>query len=530
MKKFAGFLGGLGIIMMVFGLIAVLFFAGALRAVGFSQLVAGAIGVSIYLVYFLTDTMHVIVKRRNDIFGVLGGLLIVALLIGVNVVAQSKFGERTWDTTVNRVHSLAPESQELAKNLTDTVHIYAFFDAGQRQADMLKNLVKKYSAFTNKLEMTFHDPNEEPKLIKQLEAGANEVILQRESTKRSIKLLTVSEEALTNALKKVFRSEEQKIYFLEGAGQASLERQEDAAGLFVGKFKLEAEGFKVQSLNLVQTKKIPADAKVVVSWGAKKTLSETETRLIEQYLSRGGQFVLAQDPTPSITKDRLIPTGLETALATYGLEIRPSIAINIVDLGQGARPLLNIFGLTYSQQPIVGKFTQENWTLFPMASPVTTKASYKGKATVTPLVSTSPEAWAEADIKSILSQGGRAAKDSTDLAGPFAIAQISEWSVEKPEAGDWGTTGKLIAIGNASFGSNQFIQNASNLDLFSNMFSYLIGDNVSPMSIKPRSFKASTLKLSDSEKRGIYYASVFIIPELLMILGLFIWLTRRART
>lgn len=530
MKKFAAFLGGLGIIMMIFGLIAVLFFAGALRAVGFGQLVAGAIGVTIYLVYFLTDTMHIIVKRRNDIFGVLGGLMILALLVGINIVAQSKFGERTWDTTVNRVHSLSPESQELAKNLPDTIHLYAFFDSGQRQADMLKDLLKKYGTFTDKLVVTFHDPNEEPKLIKQLEAGANEVILQRESTKRTIKLLTVSEEALTNAIKKILRSEEKKIYFLEGAGQASLDKQDDAGGLFVGKFKLEAEGFKVQALNLAQTKKIPADAKVLVSWGAKRTLSETESKLIDQYLTRGGQFVLAQDPTPALTKDRLIPTGLEGTLATYGIDLRPSIAINVVDLGQGARPLLNIFGLTYSQQPIVSKFTQENWTLFPMASPVTTRVSYKGKATVTPLVSTSPESWGETDIKSILAQGGRASKDASDLAGPFAIAQISEWPIEKPEAGDWGPSGKLLVIGNSSFASNQFIQNASNLDFFSNTFSYLIGDNVSPLSIKPRTFRSSTLKLSDSEKRGVYYASVFIVPELLLILGLFIWLSRRART
>ncbi len=533
MKKYAKLAGGIGIIFLVFGGPAALMFQGLFQTIAIIQTGLGLAGCAFFLFYSVGETMETLSQKRTAIMGGVGGLLILTLLIGLNVISQSKWGEKKWDTTVNRIHSLADSSAEVAKGLTQKLTIYAFFDKGQREADVLKNLVEKYTDYTDKLSFQSVDPNEEPALVKELGAGVGEVVIQNQETKRTIKLATATEESLTNALKRVVREDQKTIYFTQGQGQAALETQEDVNGLYIGKLLLEAEGFKVLPLNLAQTNEIPQDAAVVASWGAQRPVSTKELGILETYLAKGGAFVLGQDPMIAATKDRLVSSGFDPLLNRYGLELKPGIVVEFLQMGPfGKKASLEFLAFTYGQHPMVSKLKQENVTQFTTTMPVLAVSNYKGAAKVAALVSVSADAWAESNVRSLFDRSKGAKKDSGDgdLTGPFPIAQVSEWKIEKPAAGDWSPNGKLVVFGSASFATDRMIQAQFNRDLFLNAFNYLAGDSSSgQLSIRPRMWTQSTLEMTEPQRRIVYYASLFVIPQILLILSLMVWLMRRGR-
>lgn len=533
MKKFSKFAGGLGLIFILFGGPASILFSGIFQTLAMIQLFLGLIGLGIFLFYSLGETMSAIAQKRSAIFGIVGGLLIFLILIGINVVAHSKFGERKWDTTTNRIHSLSPESEAVLKTLNQSITLFAFMDRGQREREVIKNLVEKYQYVSNKLKLEVLDPNEEPALMKDLGAGVGEVVLRNDETKRTIKLATATEEALTNALKRVLQTTQKTIYFLQGQGQAPLANQEDTNGIYIGKLLLEAEGFKVMPLNLAQAGSIPKDAALVSSWGAQRPISQSELSILENYLARGGLMVIGQDPIIAATKDKLVSSGFNPLLEKYGLQEKPDILVEVMQLGPfGKKASIEFLAYTYSDHPIVAKIGQDHVTQFAMASPVLALPNYKGPAKIKPLVSTSTEAWAESNIKSLFNRDKGAAKNTQegDLAGPLPIAQIAEWKVEKPTAEDFSPDGRLVVFGNAAFASDRLIQAQYNRDLFLNAFAFLIGDTGSSLSIRPKTWTQSTLEMSDSQRVVVYYASLFVIPQLLLILSLFVWLVRRSRT
>jgi len=532
MKRFSKFAGGLGLIFVLFGGPASILFSGIFQTLALIQLFLGLIGLGIFLFYSLGETLAALSQKRSAIMGIVGGLLILLILVGLNVVAHSKFGERKWDTTTNRVHSLAPESEAVVTSLPEPVTVFAFMDRGQRERDVLKNLVEKYQYVSKNVKLEIVDPNEEPALLKELGAGVGEVVIRNDATKRTIKLASATEEALTNAFKRVVQTTQKTIYFLQGEGQAPLANQEDPSGLYIGKLLLEAEGFKVSPLNLAQAGTIPKDAALVSSWGAQRPISPSSLSILENYLARGGLMIIGQDPIISATKDRLLPSGFQPLLEKYGMQEKPAILVEIMQLGPfGKKASLEFLAYSYSPHPIVSKLGEDHVTQFAMASPVLSLANYKGAAKVSSLVSTSKDAWGESNIKSLFDRAKGAQKNSQDgdLSGPLPIGQISEWKVEKPTADDYSTDGRLIVFGNAAFASDRLIQAQYNRDLFLNSFSFLIGNQGESLSIRARTWTQSTLEMTEPQRVVVYYASLFVIPQLLMILSLFVWLVRRSR-
>src|SRR5690606_37584569 len=117
MKNAAKFLGAIGLVFFIYGLIAAFFLGGHLRSIAIGQVVLGLIGCIIFASYYTREALAT-VSRKSDIFyGALGGAFLLFILIGVNVVAHSKWGEKQFDLTVNKIHSLSEESQRIVRDI-----------------------------------------------------------------------------------------------------------------------------------------------------------------------------------------------------------------------------------------------------------------------------------------------------------------------------------------------------------------------------------------------------------------------------
>ena len=315
-----------------------------------------------------------------------------------------------------------------------------------------------------------------------------------------------------------------KVYFLSGRGEGSINDDKSSKGLFIAKLLLEREGYQLGELDLSQG--IPNDAAVIAAWGSQSPISEFEIQILEKYLENSGKLVIAQDPLLSAAKDRIIPSGWAALLKKYGLQLGDAVLIQNLQFQSQNIPSASVLGVSYTDQDIV-KDLQGRLTQFPFAQSVDLfGASPVGEQKA--LVLTAETVAAVKDLK-VLSQ-----KKELKNSGPYAVGRVvniaapstskdSDEEINSPSA-KWKS--QLVVFGDSEFGNNQQIQNAYNRDLFLNIFAYLLGEPDSIL-IRPKSWQTSTLQMSDGQKRGVYFASIFLVPQFIILLGLAIWAMRR---
>ena len=88
---------------------------------------------------------------------------------------------------------------------------------------------------------------------------------------------------------------------------------------------------------------------------------------------------------------------------------------------------------------------------------------------------------------------------------------------------------RLVVFGDADFASNDLIETSANRDLFVNSVNWLMGD-VEAISIRPRLSRASRFNLSAQDALRIRLLSLFVLPEAIAVIGVFVWWSRRSGT
>lgn len=521
-------LGIYGLIFIFFGAVAAVFFHETFLApAAYVEMGIGLIAVIVYLINFFGDATKSIWRKRDAVFGGAGAFLVLLILIGVNVIAHTKWGDKKFDLTTNKIHSLSEASVETLKNLPEKIEVLSFV-TDPRAKKLLSNLVNKYTSQSNKIEFRSIDPDQEPTLLETYEAQVDQVVLRNPKSDKSITLdgAQFNEQEFTTALRRLFVENEINIYFLQGHGEGQISDDKTQKGLFLAKFLLEREGYKVHALDLTQTGAIPANANAVVAWGAERPVSAGEVSLLQAYLEKGGKLVLAQDPLVSPARDRILPSGYEELLKTYGLKFGNSILVQNLNFQNRSIRSATVLGLNYTDHPIV-KDLQGNLTQFSLSQSIDLIDTKKEKENQQALVLTGEDV---ASVKDVSKLSGN---QDLQSSGPFAIARIVSESQAEDSADQESekTSAKgyqLVVFGDSDFASNQNIQNGYNRDLFLNTFAYLLGETEN-ITIRPKTWKNSTLEISDEQKRAVYFASIFIVPQLIILLGLGIWAMRRNR-
>jgi ABC-type uncharacterized transport system involved in gliding motility auxiliary subunit len=158
-----------------------------------------------------------------------------------------------------------------------------------------------------------------------------------------------------------------------------------------------------------------------------------------------------------------------------------------------------------------------------MTRSVSAEADGKPGLEVTEIVKTSPSSWAETDVAGIFERQ-QATLDDSDRRGPVAVAVAVEADLKNMGGKDG--KARLAVFGSAEFADNQHLDGTYfNRDLFLNTAGWLVGQS-DLLSIRPRSIRASRVNFSQEEGTVIFYLSVLVVPQLLLILGLVVWWRR----
>ena len=513
-------LGALGLVSILFALVG--FFMALTGAAPLSwSILHGIVGVvllgaaALINLDGLRERMTSGEARRASKYGsssMISTLLVIAIL-GMGAFLTNRYSKR-FDWSEQQVHSLSDQTAKVLSALDQEVEALALY--GRMEWELVRRQLDRYAYASERFRVIeIADPNEKPDLLErygikpeQLGQGIVHLIYGEESV--NVELPT--EEALTNAIVKLTRTGDKTVYFLEGHGENPIDGASGAAeeGYLQAAEALRNENYKIEKLLLAAKSDVPDDADVVVIAGATRLMLNEEREALDRYIGRGGAVLVLIDPR--------IRTDLVTKLAEWGVELGDDIVVDreLAVFGRATTPFASRYAPNH---PITQDLLE--YTMFHVVRSVKANAEAEGR--FSEIVLTGRESWAERDLERFFAEG-TAEFDGDDLSGPVPIAVAGTVILET--LGDASQEARLAVFGDSDFASNQILDSYQNRDLFVNTVNWLLGD-VEAISVRPNRARASQLQLSASHKRRVQLFALFAIPEVLAVVGVYIWWTRR---
>lgn len=437
------------------------------------------------------------------------------------------------DLTENQLFTLAPQTQQVVKNLKQPIKIWVF-DGQQNPQDraLLENFQRQGG---DKLSFEYVDPQARPGLAQQFELkNIGDVYLEVPPGRRRQFVQTVgeqerlSEAKLANSLVQVTSDQLAKAYFLQGHGERPLEEGRKS---FSQAVKALGNGsFTTTPLNLAQQVTVPQDAAVVVVAGPERPLLEGEVKSLTDYLNQGGSLLVLVEPNTN--------AGMDSLLKGWGVTLDSRTIIDasgngrLVGLGP-ADPLVTQYG----EHPITKDF-RNGISFYPLARPV--EISPVTGVNATPILLTDPRSWAESDLKSQplefdpakdkqgpLAIGVALSKDLTPAPTPSpspspqaSPSPTPSPSAEKKEA-------RLVVFGDTDFASDGLFEQQLNGDVFLNSVKWLGQQDQQVLSIRPKEAKNRRINLSPEQANLIAVSALGLLPLLGFGTATFVWWRRR---
>jgi ABC-type uncharacterized transport system involved in gliding motility auxiliary subunit len=427
-----------------------------------------------------------------------GVLMVLGIILMVNFLGV-RYHQR-FDWTAGKLHSLSDLTTETLANLPVDVQALAFMEEGKN--DKLESLLKEFSVQGSRFDFEMVDPDRDPE--RTVEYGVqtyNTLVLA--TAEKQQKVTELNEKEITNALLKVVRDRQEKVYLTVGHGEVGAGDGERDLGQL--RARLEDFGYTIEdSLLIARQGQIPQDCAVLLIAAPKTPFFDSEIQAIQGYLAEGGAAFILLDP--------LYRTGLEETLSQWGVQIGEDFVIDNSGIG-------SLFGLdatspvvvSYGEHPITQKH-RGLMTIYELVRSVRFEGGQPGLEGVS-LASTSESGWAETDLSVLQSKGNHSVEmnKGVDTPGPISLGV----AVQSPQGG------RLVVFGDADFAGNRYFNTQGNGDLALNILSWLAEDE-GLISIRPRESGYNPIALTESQSETIFWVTVVLYPVLIGVVGLMV--------
>lgn len=448
-------------------------------------------------------------RNRARLGSLLSGVLIVLLAALLAWLSTRYTIEADW-TAAGR-HSLAPASVELLAKLEAPLEITAYAREQPELRDLLQRFVDRWRRERPDISLLFVNPDAVPDEVRNLGVSVNgELVLRYQKRVEHVRAL--NEEEFSNALQRLLRSSERWVAFVEGHGERSALGQ---ANHDLGHFaqQLRSRGFRLQPLNLAETRAIPDNTAVLVIAGPTAPFLPGELQLVLDYLERGGSLLWLADPGQ--------PPGLEQLARALGIDLPPGTVIDLAGqlLGINDPTVALVTASLYGEHPAVAGFAYS--TIFPAAGAIGAIAGSDWRMQA--LLGTGNHTWLETGPLS----GAVELDAASDLEGPLTIGVALERERQQ-EAGAAPRGQRVVVIADGDFLANTYIANTGNLELGLRLVNWLSFED-RLIDIPARSAGDAQLEMDNTVLGVIGIFFLLLLPLALFGTGLAIWWRRGRR-
>lgn len=448
---------------------------------------------------------------------ILSSAIVLAILVLANIVANGR--AMKWDLTGAHVNTLSEQSRTVLDNLpvNAEVEIIGFLQLDNKAyVETFEELTALYSDYDGRVRTRLIDPLLDRSAAEQYGIRTIPSILATcripDLTEEEAAQLPgcrgdaqfaddLSEPAFTAAILKAGSAPAGSIYFLSDHGVPALD-DETAAGYSTARQLLEVANLPIKSLSLTHGEP-PSDMRLLIIAGQRNALTPPEAERVDRFLEQGGRLLLLVDPETD--------HGLDEVLAKNGLMINNDY---VIDEARGYRTK----DRTYKEIPEVQDYTKheilrdfQNYkSLFPLVRSLTLGES-SPTAMAVPLVISGPDSLAIGIETKQFNQGQH-------ILGAAAERQPAE-----------NIKSRVVVFGDADFIRNRWIHDPVaevNNALFVNAVLWLM--ERSEYITTPNAFEAQTIALTSRDNVKIFYLSIFLLPQLIFMYGIWIAIRRRS--
>lgn len=405
------------------------------------------------------------------------------------------------DWTNNSRNTLSEASSKLLDTLQHPVEVTVFIRDSNPQRELIHTLLQRYQHHKSDFHLHYRNPDLDPQQVREQGITSEGEMVIRYGEKRE-NLKELSEQAITNVLYRLARSDERWIVFLSGHGERDPMGE---ANFHYGEWgnQLQQKGLRIHRSNLSALPEIPDNTSVLVIADPQTPLLPGEIAMVQLYLQQGGNLLWLREA------DQPANVSLQPLEQQLGISAQSGTLVD---------PTGQLLGITDPRFALVAEYPEHpittslaSLTLFPQAGGIELVADSEWHSE--PLLSTLPRSWIEKDeiIDQVDFNEGR------DQAGPITLGV----ALSKEQQ-------RVVVIHDADFLSNSYLGNGANLSLGLNILNWLSHDD-SFIDIPAKSRPDSHLELSGAEQMIIGFGFIVIIPGLLLLCGVWIWLRRRKR-
>ncbi|MBP7621385.1 MAG: Gldg family protein [Gemmatimonadales bacterium] len=464
---------------------------------------------------------------RLGTISLLSVVIVLGILTAINYISNRE--HKRWDLTAGGQFTLSPQTEKVLQGLTEPLKMTVF--ARESEFARFRERLPQYEYVSRQVKVEYVDPDKRPALARQMQIQSYGTIAI-EYQGRIERVTGDSEQDITNGIIKVVTGRERTVYFTQGHGEkdtASSERD----GYNAIAAQIARDNYKVESLVLAQQPDVPADATIVIAAGPRNDFLPPEIEALKRYLARGGKLLLMLDPP---NRADAPPLANLIALAhEWAIEVGNGVVVDVSGVGRllGTSEEVPV-AATYPSHPIVEQF--DLLTAFPLARPVSAVTAGVNSRFAQAFVETSPNSWAETDVKTMLT-GGELKFDekSGDRKGPIAIAAAVSAAAESAEAqkadqkdpanGEKPET-RVVVFGDSDFASNFALGIQGNRDLFMNTLGWL-SQQENLISIRPKETEDRRLTMTSGQQTRVLILVLVVLPLLVLGSGVYTWWRRR---
>ncbi|HEY5912422.1 MAG TPA: GldG family protein [Verrucomicrobiae bacterium] len=313
------------------------------------------------------------------------------------------------------------------------------------------------------------------------------------------------ERAFTATLLAVTSPKPIKAYFLSGHGEHDYENSESDLGYRKFVSLLNENYVRAEPLSLLGTN-VPADCNLLVVAGPKVALTETELEKIDQYLTQGGR-VLALFNYLSLPHG---PIGLETLLATWGVEV----ATNIVEDPERNSAKADV---------IVQDFSHTH----PVVNPLLNSAIQLVLPRAVGRLRSRPQGVDAPQVEELAFSGPKAfLKSAPTEHKVFPLAVAVEKGAIKGVVTERGNA-RMIVVGDSTFLDNQLIVSGANRDFAGYAVNWLLDRPQLLEDLGPRPVTTYRLLMTKTQLNAAKWILLGGMPGAVLAIGGLVWLRRR---
>src|SRR5262245_57629159 len=230
--------------------------------------------------------------RKNVLMQQLLSAVLFVAVLGMLAWLSNRYKVEA-DWTAGNRNTLTESSRKLLAALPDPIAFKVFAYPRSELRPALEADIRRYQRVKPDITVEFIDPAANPQKVREYNVSrSGEAVIEYQGRRES--LAATTEQAITTALQRLSYAGENWVVFLEGHGErATTDGEQGGYGEFAQ--LLRDKGLKVQPLSLIKTPKIPDNTSVLVIAAPRSKLLDGETKLITDYVERGGNLLWLAD-------------------------------------------------------------------------------------------------------------------------------------------------------------------------------------------------------------------------------------------